>query len=330
MNTSNENINNEPPDNKAAVFTARPANRYMLGLSAYSILVHAAISYIFGKLGGYPQNLMAVQIAFQLVLLVPPLVVFVRLSGAKMSEVLPFRKVGAVNVLLIIGMALFIQPLLMIFSAAAMFFFKNEVSDFMQAGIAQANPVLCFVALAVAPPVLEEASFRGAAYFGAKTPLLHRVLLTSLFFGLGHMNPQQLLYAVVAGVFLALLRHYTGSMSASIIAHCTINGWQTLLSLLYFKLAPSLGGETSELVRRASEEPVSPLAALGVSGVLAALTLPVFLLLGWIFLRRIGAEGNPFRRTAEEKAAKTRVFTWEFWAVIALCAAYEAASALSA
>lgn len=85
--------------------------------------------------------------------------------------------------------------------------------------------------VAVIPAVFEEMFFRGFFYDGFKRAGSTRraILLSSVLFGFFHMNLQQIAYAVVLGVVLALLREMTGSMWTGMLFHFVNNGWSTVL-----------------------------------------------------------------------------------------------------
>ena len=85
-------------------------------------------------------------------------------------------------------------------------------------------------------PIMEELAFRGLTY-GA---LLKRdvppglsVAAVTVVFAVFHFEPQRILVLLVLGASLGLVRMYTGSTAASMVAHMTINipGALAILSL---------------------------------------------------------------------------------------------------
>lgn len=85
-------------------------------------------------------------------------------------------------------------------------------------------------------PIVEELAFRGLTY-GA---LLKRgvsprwsVVAVTVLFALFHFEPARILVLLVLGASLGLVRRYTGSTAASMVAHMTINipGALAILSL---------------------------------------------------------------------------------------------------
>ncbi len=81
--------------------------------------------------------------------------------------------------------------------------------------------VLC---VAVVPGMVEEAMFRGlltSAFLRRSVPVA--VIVPSIMFGIFHLEPTQVAGTIVLGVGFALVRVYSGSLSAGMIAHAIYN-----------------------------------------------------------------------------------------------------------
>lgn len=90
--------------------------------------------------------------------------------------------------------------------------------------------VLLAVGLA---PVVEEVFFRGYAYAVLKHHVGgHAIWLSGLLFAGVHMYVINFLPLFVLGMVLARLYERTGSLAVPIIAHATVNGMITILSVL--------------------------------------------------------------------------------------------------
>ena len=86
------------------------------------------------------------------------------------------------------------------------------------------------LAVGFLPAFFEELVCRGIILGGHRdTPLWYQLLLPAVFFGFLHANFQQAIYAAAAGVFMALLVRFTGSLWASIAAHLVVNGSQSFM-----------------------------------------------------------------------------------------------------
>ncbi len=91
------------------------------------------------------------------------------------------------------------------------------------------------VATAFGAPVVEELAFRGLTYGSLRkrgvTPAWSVVWTTALFAGF-HFEPARLLVLAVLGGWIGWVRAVTGSTTASMVAHATVNVPGALLILL--------------------------------------------------------------------------------------------------
>ena len=113
--------------------------------------------------------------------------------------------------------------------------------------------MLMFFMMAIFGPVCEELCFRGIVYRGylKSGNALGAVLLSSLLFGLIHMNFNQAPYAFVLGVAMALLVEATGSLFSSILMHAAFNGWSVVIMYVYDRFLP---GMTEQVEQSAGTE----------------------------------------------------------------------------
>lgn len=125
--------------------------------------------------------------------------------------------------LLLIPTALFLEVTVSFISYITALPFGNAVSDTM-AGISGYPVIVNILLIAVLPALAEEAVFRGVLYRGLrKHGFWKAALVSSLFFGLIHMNINQFSYAFVLGIVLCLLGEATGSFWAPVMVHFCIN-----------------------------------------------------------------------------------------------------------
>jgi membrane protease YdiL (CAAX protease family) len=92
--------------------------------------------------------------------------------------------------------------------------------------IAMANNVFGLLSIALLAPVLEELLFRGAI----EGELLRQgykpwiaILLSSLIFGVVHLNPAQIPFAFLIGMMFGWLYYRTGSLLPGIVGHILNN-----------------------------------------------------------------------------------------------------------
>lgn len=103
--------------------------------------------------------------------------------------------------------------------------------------------VITIILTAVLPGICEEFLHRGVLLNGLikQFGLRKAILLSSLFFGLMHMNVGQFFYATILGWFMAVTALSTGSLWGSIIVHFTNNALATYFSYSDELFLPGIG-----------------------------------------------------------------------------------------
>lgn len=97
----------------------------------------------------------------------------------------------------------------------------EEVAEYIYSG----GILMQILSVGIVVPVVEELIFRGLAYkrlerYGNwKTAMV----VSSLFFGVYHMNAVQFIYATIMGLLFAYLYHKMKTIWAPIVLHCTAN-----------------------------------------------------------------------------------------------------------
>lgn len=125
--------------------------------------------------------------------------------------------------------------LLYMVSVGVVFFLISKLIPSFDAEQNQENPfknasggletVLSFIALVIITPIVEEIIFRGFLYRSLKstTTKIIAVLITSLVFGLAHMQWNVAVDTFVLSLFLIWVYESTGSLVSSIILHSVKN-----------------------------------------------------------------------------------------------------------
>ncbi|MCR5743429.1 MAG: CPBP family intramembrane metalloprotease [Lachnospiraceae bacterium] len=92
--------------------------------------------------------------------------------------------------------------------------------------------IATYITAVILAPVMEELMFRGLIYKKLRTYCIFSLaaLLSSIYFGIFHMNFLQFLYATALGLFLAYAFERFKSVKAAILLHCGANFMATLLS----------------------------------------------------------------------------------------------------
>ncbi len=155
-------------------------------------------------------------------------------SRDKFFDVFKFKKISIVNVILIVLISLFIQPLMSVLSVVGMFFSENYISDVV-VDLSKAPFLVALFTIAVVPAVLEEFLMRGVVLkYYEDLPLFKLATINGLFFGLMHGNLQQFFYAAFLGFVFVYFVKLTGSIVSSMLAHFVINGSQLVLTYVFW------------------------------------------------------------------------------------------------
>lgn len=115
--------------------------------------------------------------------------------------------------------------------------FPNFVEFFnVDSGITANTPVdiiFCYVLYAILPAILEEWAFRGVLL---KNLLPYgkggAIIVTSVLFGIAHIDPPRIIFATAFGMMLAVCYEYTGSLKIPMLIHFINNAISVTLSLL--------------------------------------------------------------------------------------------------
>ena len=197
------------------------------------VLFSTAIELLmtFTDLGEH-MGLVGALVASELIMIIPCMFAFL-FCKEPFGQTFGVRKVRPVLIPLCIVLTWTILPLVSCCNAFTMYFSENEATAIFDSLSDLPLPVIALFSAVIAP-ICEEWTFRGILYTGFRKngSALQAMLITAVLFGLFHMNLNQMLYAMVLGIFFAALREVTGSILPSIICHMTVNGGSTLLLLL--------------------------------------------------------------------------------------------------
>lgn len=90
---------------------------------------------------------------------------------------------------------------------------------------AKQNGVFSFIAIVVAAPILEELVFRGIILDGLlkRYSPIKSILISSILFGVVHLNPWQFIAALIIGIFSGWVYYETKKLTLSILIHFVNN-----------------------------------------------------------------------------------------------------------
>ena len=175
-----------------------------------------------------------------------PAVLFLLATGTRPGAFCRLKRVHISTALMTVLFTLLMEPLVTVVNALSLLFTDNVVAG--MSGQMVSMPLWgMLLGIAVYAPFSEELAFRGTIYqsYRQQGSGLKAILLSSLLFGLMHMNLNQAGYAFLLGIVLALLVEATGSMIPAFIAHFSVNGLSTVLMFAMNGLAD---GGMEELV----------------------------------------------------------------------------------
>ena len=215
----------------------KKVNWYFLGV----IMLHLAVVGVLIALQNVYQMGMAVNLLVSELILAVPAVIALLASKEKPNRVLGFHKLKISSVLMIILYTFLMQPLTTLLNAISMLFVDNAVTS-ISSEVMNLPFWLTFFMMALFGPFCEEFCFRGVVYRGylKSGNVTGAVLLSSLLFGLMHMNFNQAPYAFALGVAMAVLVEATGSLWSSVLMHVIFNAQSVLLMYFYQHFMPEV------------------------------------------------------------------------------------------
>lgn len=299
---------------------SKKANRLFLAITVFHFVVVYAMMYL-PEAG---MNIAVNLVCSELILLLPALL-FLVTSGGCRNDTLGFHRMRPATWGMVILFTFLTMPLTTLVNAISMLFVDNVVME-ISGDVVDMPFFLMFFLMAVYGPFCEEITFRGLMFNGYKKrgSLFGAVLLSALTFGLMHMNFNQIPYAFVIGILLALLVEATGSIWASLLYHFIFNAQSVCLLYLSSNLLPQeMAGSEAVLDNRDAM-----LYIIGSYAIAAAFatTLAVAVLV-WI-ARHEGREDRLRCIWQKRREKKERMVTLPLLVAVAACIAYSLLLAL--
>ncbi|RDU22690.1 CPBP family intramembrane glutamic endopeptidase [Anaerosacchariphilus polymeriproducens] len=256
------------------------------------------IVYILGIFTIFKLNMNGIQLSTYLLLLVSqgfiviPGLIFLLVTKSNPIRLIPYRKIKISNLLLVVLITYLMIPLMSTISMISQFFVKDVASKAI--GSLMDGPFLLnFLFIAVSPAIFEEFIFRGIMFHTMrKASIKYAALISSIMFGLVHLNFNQFCYTVFMGVFFALLIEATGSIYSSMTAHLIINGNSVILLTvinLIIKKANELGLSTDLFSKQSGQslqfhDGLSTIQILISVGVWILISIGTAVLAGVVFI----------------------------------------------
>lgn len=220
----------------------------------------------------------------ELIMLLPAFIYVTVLKPDNLGQI-NFSSPSITNVFKIILFTFCVMPFITILNSISTIFVENHAANTIS--YLTSNPLwLNILFIALIPAVCEEYLFRGLLFHGYKRRNPFRaMLMSSLLFGLIHMNVNQFVYAFVMGCILCMLVYATGTVLASMIAHFIFNGINVVISYYaedILKQAEAVSDETVSLTA------ADYIVAYGIQIIIAAFGL----LLAYMLFKSICRENR--------------------------------------
>jgi len=170
-------------------------------------------------------NIWVQEVIIETTLLLPAILgLTIKRGEMSIGERIGLKRIKPVTILLILVYSILMIPIGSFANGVSMIFSENVV-DANIGWIIGNNVWVISLFYGVVGPFCEELVFRGIIYRGYRMDGGRRgaLILSSLMFGLMHMNANQAVYAFVLGLVLALVYEATGSLWASFLCHFIFN-----------------------------------------------------------------------------------------------------------
>jgi len=260
-------------------------------------------------------------VAIQFVLLGGASVVFMIAKRRHIKDILPLRRLGWRNVIMIVVLTLALIPVLSLANLISQLAFPNVIAEIMEDVIQDGGIWMSLVVFAIVPPIFEEIAFRGVGFVGFKhVKIRTAAVINGLVFGFLHMNMNQFIYAFLGGVIFCYLMYYTKSIWAPILSHFVVNAFGAIMS--YIQQETSYQDIPALDLTAGGEEVLAMLISFGLFALISmAVFIGIYILFKRHNLRRNEAEGIVTDTAAavhEAGLKRPAAFTWAFWASFAI------------
>jgi membrane protease YdiL (CAAX protease family) len=221
-----DTINAMKPGSKRNTITTKNVNLLFLTIIMTHILIILMMLFVPNFLT--VEGIMSI-IVGQLIVAVPT-IIFLLYKKIEVKELLVFGKIRVTTVLLIILYMYLMMPMTSLLNAISQTVSTNVVLELTQ-DMVQYPFIVTWLMVGVIGPAIEELICRGILYEGYKKHVspVKAMIVSSLIFGMLHMNLNQMPYAFALGIVLVLLKEATGTIVAPMLFHMFFNSQSVIL-----------------------------------------------------------------------------------------------------
>ncbi len=203
----------------------------------------------------------------ELVVLIPALAA-IFYSGEKVTKAIPFKTLKISTFFMIILYVISLFPLVSFVNSVSMLFVENMVSSISEEVLAMPMWTM-LISIGLVGPFVEEFVFRGFILqsYQRTGRIIGSIVLSSILFGMMHLNFNQFAYGTVMGIMFCLLVEATGSIWSSFFAHALFNS----IEVVYMYAMPDIFNEADEVLEEYSIGNSGTLLMIGIYFVLAVI-----------------------------------------------------------
>ncbi|MBO4458052.1 MAG: CPBP family intramembrane metalloprotease [Butyrivibrio sp.] len=199
---------------------------FFMILSTFMLVL---IVSFFSQYTGVELSLPVNNVLCEMAILVPA-VAITMYSGEALSAVIPLKKIKISTFILSIIYVASLFPLVDFVNSLSMLFVDNMV-DSISGELVELPMWIMLLSVGLFGPFVEEIVFRGVIFhsYRRSTRIVASMVLSSILFGMMHMNFNQFAYGAVMGFMLCLMVEATGSVIPSFIAHAVFNSYEVIV-----------------------------------------------------------------------------------------------------
>ena len=297
-------------------------NRFMFYWFVFSITMQFVFAGLVLGAGWRPSAWMMV-IFSQAIIIGVPCAVYLWTHRGSIKEILPLRRLGIKNTMLVVGMSVAIFPLGLIINAIMLSFFGNPLEATTEGLMAEGGLWLMLALITILPSIFEEVMLRGIVFAGYKrVKIFVTALVNGLFFGLIHQNFVQFSYAFLLGFFMCYFAYYTKSIWAPVLRRFVIKTVGVMVG--YFATSLPSSSQSVGYYAHHTTPMQDIITLIAVFGIIALLFGGTFAVLFQIFkkhnLQRNQASGvvtDTYAEAVQRGENQPKVLTRGFWAFVA-------------
>lgn len=208
------------------MYSVTKANRFQLGVISYFIFGNLLFSLILGLLGINPGIVTSILVS-QVLMVGLTVVVYKFYTASSWSRDFFIKPLAFTDILICVGIAWTIMPLLSFINVVSQFVVENQIQDALADMLSLPLLVTLFLT-GILPATLEELLSRSIILRNyQKKTVMVTCLVSGMFFGFIHLNINQFLYAFVMGAIMSYVVMVTGSILSSMTIHFIINATGT-------------------------------------------------------------------------------------------------------